>query len=128
MKCSITFLAAALTFAAPSVWAKDDAHADHKPKFGGQVKEVNEIQYELVAKPDIVTVYVEDHGKKLDTKGATGKVTFRHGADRSESVLVPAGGNKLEGKGAFKIAPGTTAIVQVTRAGKAEESVRFTLK
>lgn len=128
MKLSIAFVTAALVFVTPTAWAKDDKHADHKPKYGGQVKEVNEIQYELVAKPDIVTIYVEDHGKKLDTKGSTGKVTFRHGADRSEAALAPAGDNRLEGKGAFKVAPGTTVIVQVKRAGKPEESVRFTLK
>lgn len=104
-------------------------HGDeHKPKFGGLVKEVKEVQYELVAKPDVITVYVEDHGKKIDTKGATGKVTLRHGADRSEGVLAPAGDNKLEAKGKFNVAPGTTAIVAVKRAGQAEETVRFTLK
>ena len=103
-------------------------HGEQKPKFGGVVKEVKDIQYELVAKPDVITVYVEDHGKKIDTKGATGKVTLRHGADRSEGTLVPAGDNKLEAKGRFSVAPGTTAIVAVKRAGLAEEAVRFTLK
>ena len=103
-------------------------HAEQKPKFGGMVKEVKDIQYELVAKPDIITVYVEDHGKKIDVKGATGKVTLRHGADRSEGTLVPAGDNKLEAKGKFNVAPGTTAILAVKRAGQAEETVRLTLK
>jgi len=124
MKHSIALFVAALTFAASPAWAKDE----HKPKYGGQVKEINEIQYELVARPGVVTVFVEDHGKKIDTKGATGKATLRQGTERSEVALLPAGDNKLEGKGTFKAAPGTTAIVQVTRAGKAEESVRFTLK
>lgn len=104
-------------------------HGDeHKPKYGGIVKEVKEIQYELVAKPDIITVYVEDHGKKVDTKGATGKVSLRHGADRSEGTLVPAGDNKLEAKGKFNVSAGTTAILAVKRAGQSEETVRFTLK
>jgi len=108
-----------------------DAHKhgdEHKPKHGGIVKEVKEVQYELVAKPDVITIYIEDHGKKLDTKGATGKVALRQGSDRSEGTLVPAGDNKLEAKGKFNVAPGTTAIVVVKRAGAAEETVRFTLK
>lgn len=113
---------------APPVLAQHKAGDEHKPKYGGMVKEVNEIQFELVAKPDTLTVYMEDHGKKVDTKGATGKVTLRQGAERSEVALTPAGDNKLEAKGNFKVNPGTTAIVQVQRAGKAEESVRFTLK
>ena len=103
-------------------------HGELTPKFGGVVKEVKDIQYELVAKPDVITVYVEDHGKKIDTKGATGKVTLRHGADRSEGTLAPAGDNKLDAKGKFNVAPGTTAIVAVKRAGQAEETVRFMLK
>ena len=108
-----------------------DAHKhgdEHKPKYGGVVKEVKEIQYELVAKPDVITVYIEDHGKKIDSKGATGKVALRQGSDRSEGTLAPAGDNKLEAKGKFNVAPGTTAIVVVKRAGAAEETVRFTLK
>ena len=128
MKRMITLFATALLFAA-STWAKDDPkHGDHKPKYGGLVKEVNEIQYELVAKPDSLVVFVEDHDKKVDTKGFSGKITLRQGAERSEAVLAPGGDNKLQAKGTFKVAPGTIAIVQIKRPGKAEESVRFTLK
>ena len=110
--------------------AKDGhKHGDeHKPKFGGLVKEVKEVQYELVAKPDVITVYIEDHGKKVDTKGAAGKVSLRHGSDRSEGILAPAGDNKLEAKGKFNVSPGTTAILAVKRASQTEETIRFTLK
>jgi hypothetical protein len=125
MKRAVAFLAA---FAAATAFAQHKAGDDHKPKYGGLVKEVKEIQYELVARPDAVTVYVEDHGKAVDMKGATGKVTFRNGAERSEATLAPAGGSRLEGKGAFRLAPGTVVILQVKQAGKAEESVRYTLK
>lgn len=120
----------ALALACTPSWSQDGhKHGDvHKPKHGGLVKEVKDIQYELVAKPDAVTLYLEDHGKKVDSKGSTGKVTFRMGADRSEATLAPAGDNKLEGKGAFKLSPGTTVIVQVKRPGQAEESVRFTFE
>lgn len=81
-----------------------------------------------MAKPDVITVYVENHGKKVDTKGANGKIILRHGSERSEGALAPAGDNKLEAKGKFNMAPGTTAIVAVKRAGQAEETVRFTLR
>ena len=126
-----TIAVIASAFALSAFAQSKDAHKhgdEHKPKFGGLVKEVKEIQYELVAKPDVIIVYVEDHGKKVDTKGASGKVTLRHGSDRSEGTLAPAGDNKLEAKGKFNVAPGTTAIVAVKRAGQAEETVRFTLK
>ena len=126
---TIAVIASAIALSAFAQPKDAHKHADeHKPKFGGLVKEVKEIQYEVVAKPDVITVYVEDHGKKVDTKGATGKVTLRHGSDRSEGTLAPAGDNKLEAKGKFNVAPGTTAIVAVKRSGHAEETFRFTLK
>ena len=103
-------------------------HVEAKPKYGGVVKEVDDIQYELVAKPDRMILYVEDHGKKVDSKGFTAKVTLRAGSERSEVSLVPAGENKLEATGSFKIAPGTVAIAQVKRGDKPEQTVRFTLK
>ena len=128
----IRTLAVVATSIALSAFAQSkDGHKhgdEHKPKYGGLVKEVKEVQYELVAKPDAIAVYLEDHGKKVDTKGATGKFTLRHGSDRSEGTLAPAGGNKLEAKGKFNVAPGTTAIVAVKRPGQAEETLRFTLK
>lgn len=49
-----------------------DAHKhgdEHKPKFGGIVKEVKESQYELVAKPDVITVFVEDHRQENRYQG-----------------------------------------------------------
>ena len=108
--------------------ADPQKHAEVKPKYGGIVKEVDEIQYELVAKPDRVTLYLEDHGRKLDSKGTTAKVTLRAGSERSEVSLAPAGDNRLEATGSFKVAPGTVAIAQVKRGDKPEQTVRFTLK
>lgn len=84
---TIAIIASCLALGAVAQPKDAHKHAEQKPKFGGVVKEVKDIQYELVAKPDVITVYVEDHGKKIDTKGAAGKVTLRHGADRSEGTL-----------------------------------------
>jgi hypothetical protein len=117
-----------LALVSSNAWSQHKHGDEHKAKYGGVVKEVNEIQHELVAKPGVVTVYVEDHGKKVPTTGMSGKVTLRQGSERSEVALSPTGDNKLEGKGTFKIGPGTLAILQVKRPGKAEESVRFPLK
>ena len=121
-------LIAAVFIAVPAWGQQGHKHDEQKPKHGGIVKEVNEIQYELVAKPDRITLFVEDHGQKVETKGATGKVTLRTGSDRKEVVLQPAGDNKLEAAGTFHIAAGTVAIAQVKLAGKTEQSVRFPLK
>lgn len=118
-----------LTASTLAVHAADPhKHAEAKPKYGGIVKEVDEVQYELVAKPDRLSLYVEDHGKKVDSKGMTAKITLRAGSERSEINLTPAGENKLEATGSFKLAPGSVAIAQVKRAEKPEQTVRFTLK
>ena len=127
MRFSNALVAIAL-IAAPAWAQQGHKHDEHKPKYGGVVKEVNEVQYELVAKPDRLTIFVEDHGKKVGTKGATGKLTLRAGADRKEVVLQPAGDNKLEATGSFNVGAGTVAIAQVKLAGKPEQSVRFALK
>lgn len=126
-----TQLFAAFAFAA-TAWtaAAGDKHAHgdaHKPKYGGVVKEVNEVQYELVATADSLVIYVEDHGKKVSSKGATAKLTLLNGSEKSEAVLSPAGDNKLEAKGTFKVGKGTKVVAVVTLEGKAVQSVRFSL-
>jgi hypothetical protein len=104
------------------------ADGDHKPKYGGVVAVVKDVNYELVAKPDSIVVFVEDHGKKVDTKGATAKVTLLAGNDKSEIALAPVGENGLEAKGAFKVPSGTKAVATITLAGKAAINARFEIK
>lgn len=120
---------ALVSLALPAAAGGKHAHGDeHKPKYGGIVQEVKEVQYELVAKSDSIAIFVEDHGKKVDTKGGAAKVTLLNGAEKSEAALVPAGDNKLEAKGTFKVMPGTKVVAVVTLAGKPGQSMRFTLK
>ena len=118
-------IAASLCFAGSVLAAGEH---EHKPKYGGVVEEVKEVQYEFVAMADSIAIFVEDHGKKVDTKGASAKVTLLSGKDKSDSTLTPAGDNKLEAKGSFKVGPGTKVVAVVTLAGKPATSVRFTLK
>jgi hypothetical protein len=100
------------------------AGGDFKPKHGGVVQEVSEVQYEIVAKVDSVAIYVEDHGKKVDVKGASAKVSFLTGVEKSETTLAPAGENKLEAKGKFNVKSGTKVTAVVTLAGKPAKTVR----
>ncbi|MEC4718434.1 hypothetical protein RY831_04705 [Noviherbaspirillum sp. CPCC 100848] len=106
---------------------KGSEHAhDAKPAYGGIVSVIKDVNYELVAKPDTITLYVTDHGKPVDTKNASATLTLLSAADKSEVKLVPAGGNKLEAKGNFKVEKGTKVVASVTSGGK-PQSVRFTL-
>jgi hypothetical protein len=103
----------------------DHGHED-KPLHGGMVSEVKDVDYELVAKPDVLQLYVRDHGKPVDLSKATAKITVLSGSDKQEVELKPSGG-KLEAKGSFKVTAGTKIVAQVTAAGKTA-TARFVLK
>jgi hypothetical protein len=87
---------------------------------------VKDVDYELVAKPDVLQLYVRDHGKPVDVSKTTAKVTLLSGSEKQEVELKPMG-DKLEAKGSFKISAGTKVVAQVVSAGKTS-SVRFALK
>lgn len=125
MKSRLALILAAVMLAASTV-----AHADgeHKPKYGGVVTVVKDVQYELVAKPDSVALYIEDHGKRVDTKGGTAKLTLLSGGDKTEVALVPVGENGLGAKGAFRLPAGTKAVAVITLPGRPAISARFEVR
>lgn len=127
VKLKLPLMAAALAFAA-SAFAADPHSHGAKPQHGGIVAEASDIEFELVAKADSITVFVRDHGKALATQGASGKVTLLSGADKAEAALAPAGDNKLQAKGAFKVGPGTKLVATVSLQGRKPISMRFALK
>ena len=125
MNSRMALLLTAVTLAASAAAYAD---GDHKPKYGGVVTVVKDVQYELVAKPDSIALFIEDHGKKVDTKGANAKLTLLTGGDKTEVALVPMGENGLGAKGAFKVAAGSKAVATIALAGKPAISARFELK
>jgi hypothetical protein len=129
MKTPPLFFGAALLALTAAVTAGDKpGHAhEHKPVHGGVVVEVKDIDYELVAKPGAIQLYLRDHGKPSDLSKASAKLTLLTGADKQEVELKPAG-NKLEATGSFKVAAGTKAVAVVTIAGKPAGVARFVLK
>jgi hypothetical protein len=124
MKLASILAAAAVALAAPAFAQKDD-HG--KPKHGGVFVETKALDFEIVAKPDVLQVYVADHGKPVKLDGAKGKVTLLNGSEKTEVDLAPAG-DKLEAKGSFKVAKGTKGIASVTLAGKSAATARFEVK
>jgi hypothetical protein len=122
---SVFAITAALATSSFVVAAGKHGH-DHKPLHGGVVVEVKDMDYELVAKADVVQLYLRDHGKAVNINKSTAKVTFLTGAEKTEVELKPVG-DKLEAKGAFKLPAGTKAVALVTVDGK-QSSARFVLK
>ena len=110
---------------ASSAFAAGDKH-DHKPLHGGVVAEVKDMDFELVAKPTAIQLYLRGHGKSPDVSKATAKVTLLSGTEKQEVELKPKG-DRLEATGSFKVGPGTKAVAVVTIAGK-PATVRFAMK
>lgn len=99
----------------------------HAPKFGGVVVQTKAGDVEIVAKTDSIQIHVTDHGKAMKLDGAKAKVTLLNGTEKSEAELVLTG-DKLEAKGAFKVAKGTKGIAVITLAGKPPFTARFEVK
>jgi hypothetical protein len=126
MKTQTLFACMALTLASSAFAAGEHKH-DQKPVHGGVVVEVKDIDYELVAKPTTIQLYLRDHGKQADVTKTTARLTLLSGTEKQEVDLKPAG-DKLEATGTFKVGPGTKAVALVTIAGKPAGTVRFVLK
>ena len=120
---AFTFSMSGLAFAAGG---HDHGH-EHKPLHGGVVSEVKDMDYELVARPEQIQLFLRDHGKPADVSQTSARVTLLSGADKLEVELKP-NGDRLEANGSFKTAAGTKALVTVTFAGKKTSTARFTLK
>ena len=101
---------------------------DHTPKHGGVVVETKLADFEFVVKPDIIQIYLRDHGKPMRIDGGKAKVTLLNGTEKTEIELVQVG-DKLEAKGTFKAVPKSTkGVAVVTLPGKPPASARFELK
>lgn len=120
-------LITALAFAATAnAFAAENHSHDTKPLHGGVLMVVKDIEYELVAKPDMLQLHLRDHGKPIDVSKGSAKLTLLAGTDKQEVELKPAG-NKLEAKGNFKVAANTKVVAIVSLAGKSS-TARFVLK
>lgn len=119
--------ASAATLAALCLSAPAWAHGPTKVLHGGIVQTASELTFELVREAAGVSLYVDDHGTKKSTQGASGQLTVLSAGQKSLAPLVPAGENQLVAKG-LKVAPGAKVVAAVTFADQKSVTVRFTLK
>ena len=104
-----------------------DKHEESKPRHGGVVVEVNEVDYELVGRDGTFVIHVSDHGKPVSTKGWSGNISTL-GGDKASAELAPSGENLLEVKGTMKVKPGTRLLATIQAPGKKPLQIRFTTK
>jgi hypothetical protein len=126
MKLQALTLAALMSITA-TVFAAGDHKHDHVAKNGGIVVETKQGDLEIVAKPDVIQLFVDDHGKPTKLDGAKAKVTLLNGSEKTDVELAVAG-DKLEAKGAYKVTKGTKGVAVLTLAGKPPVTARFTVK
>jgi hypothetical protein len=111
--------------AAPTAFASE-GH-DEKPRHGGIVSTANHVTFELVAKPEMIALYVTDHGKPVKVEGGTAKLTILNGSEKSEASLA-AEGSALIAKGGFKVGPGAKIVAVVSLPNVSVKTVRFAIK
>ena len=129
MKTQTLFAALLIAVSGATVAAGKGEHShEQKPLHGGVVVEASDLAFELVAKSDVITVHVRDHGKAANVKGATGKLTLLSGSTKSEATLVPVGDDRLEARGSFQVAAGTKIVASINLIGKKPVNVRFAIK
>ena len=129
MKTKILFAALLIAVSGATVAGGKGEHShEQKPLHGGLVVEASDLAFELVAKSDVITVHVRDHGKVASVKGATGKLTMLSGGTKSEATLAPVGDDKLEARGSFQVAAGTKIVATINLNGKKPINVRFAIK
>ncbi|MBS0506562.1 MAG: hypothetical protein JSR53_04170 [Proteobacteria bacterium] len=126
IRAALAALMLALATALPAQ-AHGDNHS-HAPQHGGVVTEVGDMDYELVARPERITLHLRDHGQPAKTDGASARLTLLNGSEKTEATLTPAAAGTLEATGQFKVAPGTKVVALVTLAGKKAANVRFVVK
>lgn len=123
MKSFLLSILMALCVVSPALAAGED----HKPKHGGAVVETRSGDFELVARPDQIHLYVGDHGKAMKLTSGSGKVTVFNGSEAQEAPLALVG-DRLEAKGPFKVVSGTKVLAEVSVNGKPAVAARFTVK
>ena len=102
------------------------AHGSTKPMHGGLVQMVGDTSFELVARPDGAEVYLVDDSDDMSSDGLSGKLTIDVAGTKTEAALTPAGGNKLDAKGA-KIPAGAKVVVQLILKDASKLRAIFTM-
>lgn len=102
------------------------AHGIPAAKHGGQVVVSNEISYELTRQENKTIIYIEDHGKAVETAKYSGKLTLLRGIEKKESELRPTGVNGLFAD--IQVQAGDKLVARLNTPSGNVLSVRFVVK
>lgn len=102
------------------------AHGVPDAKHGGHVTVSSDVSYELTRTDGKVTIYLEDHGRAVNTAAYSGKLTVLKGTDKTEAALTPVAPNGLEASVATS--SGDKLVATLKKADGKTTSVRFVVK
>lgn len=115
-----------LAMSASMAMAASD-HGAAKPKHGGVVQHVNEVDLELVAQGENAIIYLFDHGKPKSAGGISGTMSVAGGGGNAEAEVSFAGANKLQAN-AVKLRSGAKVVVKLNNVGGKPATINFTVK
>ena len=130
MRAVLLILPILLLAWSPLAHAHSDKHFDGiETPHDGQIRMAGPYHLELVVGSGEVSIYVTDHGDQpIETSGGSAKVIITSGKKRYVVVLAPAGDNRLEGSGEFKLGRSNAVSVMVVLPGQEPQRATFSIK
>jgi len=104
------------------------AHGAKPAQYGGIVQVASDLQFELVNRDGAVTIYVDDHDRKLPVAGASGKLTVLTGTRKTETALNPGADNALVAADKVQLQAGSKLVATIRFADGKTVTARFVAK
>ncbi|SOZ65488.1 conserved exported hypothetical protein [Cupriavidus taiwanensis] len=104
------------------------AHGAKPAQYGGIVQVASDLQFELVNRDGAVTIYVDDHDRKLPVAGASGKLTVLTGTRKTETALNPGADNALVAADKLQLQAGSKLVATIRFADGKIVTARFVAK
>ncbi|AMR81060.1 hypothetical protein [Cupriavidus nantongensis] len=128
MKKQISAMVLAASLALSGVSGVAMAHGAKPAQYGGIVQVAGDLQFELVNRDGAVTIYVDDHDRKLPVAGASGKLTVLTGTRKTETALNPGADNALVAADKLQLQAGSKLVATIRFADGKTVTARFVAK
>lgn len=106
------FVSVAIAVSTALCMGSVSSHGVPTPKHGGLVDIGGEISFEMVTQGRTIKIFVEDHGKPLATKGASGELLLGSETGKRLAALKDSGENSVSGP-LPRFKPGDRLFVRV---------------